>query len=144
MATDVEEKNQCHFLNDPDFQASHIFAELQSAPLGFIDIGSRGGVRNFVNAIAQFAAVLAFEPDPQGIMELNDSLADRYGFAVVENIAVGGFRGRGELNLYAHGVNHSLLKASHVFRDRYRVSSLEYKGSLSVEVDTLDAILFEY
>jgi FkbM family methyltransferase len=130
-------------LDDPDFRASHVFAELQAAPLGFVDVGARGGVLSFADAIEPLAAVLAFEPDPAAIAQLKNSLSKRWRCAEVESAAVGGCRGKAELNLFAHGVNHSLLKVNRSFRDRYSVGSLAEKGTIPVELETIDAVLFE-
>lgn len=130
-------------IDDPDFRACHVFAELQAAPLGFIDVGARGGVRSFAEAIEPLAAVLAFEPDPGAIAQLKASLSKAWRLAEVENAAIGGVRGKGQLNLFAHGVNHSLLKVNRQFRDRYGIGSLAEKGNVTVELETIDAVLFE-
>lgn len=129
-------------LQDTDFQASDLRKMLAEEPLHFIDIGARGGVQDFVAPMASLSAVLAFEPDPAGLEELQSALALNWGRYAVECMGVGGHNGPAKLNLYAHGVNHSLLKANEDFRLRYGVKSLESRGAADIEIRTLDDVLF--
>jgi FkbM family methyltransferase len=127
---------------DPDFAASALMRSFEATPLHFIDIGARGGIQDFVQPVANLTAILAFEPDADAAAELRNAPQAGWKRLAVENAAVGGHNGTAQLNLYAHGVNHSLLKASDAFRERYRVKSLEDRGSIEIAVRTLDDVLF--
>ncbi len=129
-------------LEDESFVASEVHTLLRQAPLGFIDIGARGGVQPFADPVAQLAAVLAFEPDPDAIGPLEASLGPHWAQTAVENTALGGTCGMAPLYQFAHAVNTSLLPVNEAFRDRYRVASLAGRGQTETRLETLDAILF--
>lgn len=128
--------------HDPDFLSSSLYQELLRAPLGFIDVGARGGVQPFADPIAELTAVMAFEPDPAGAADLARLLGTRWKQAVIEQTAIGGHNGQAPFYLCAHGVNHSLLPVSPPFRDRYGVASLAERGTITVDLRTLDEVLF--
>lgn len=130
-------------LDSPDFRESHVYRELERQPLGFIDVGARGGVPAFIDAVAAYTAVLAFEPDSTSLDALRAMLSARLARACVEELAIGGAAGRAPLHLYAHSVNHSLLPVDPAFRDRYGVSSLADRGQTQVTVETLDHVVFD-
>jgi hypothetical protein len=57
-------------MNDRAFAESSIARGLRAKPLGFVDIGARGGVDALLADVAPLTAVLAFEPDEQACTEL--------------------------------------------------------------------------
>lgn len=129
-------------LYDPLFLESDLHRTLRQMPLGFIDIGARGGVQPLAAPVAALTAVLAFEPDAAAAAELRAMPAAPWQQVAVEATAVGGHDGTATLHLFAHGVNHSLLPAAPAFRERYQVASLADRGTVTVRVETLDGILF--
>lgn len=129
-------------LADPEFADSLLGQELARMPLGFIDIGARGGVQPFMAPVASRAGILAFEPDLNAIPDLKASLTNQWQIAEVEPLAIGDRIGTTDLHLCHHGVNHSLLRANPAFRDRYDVTSMADRGTIAVEVTTLDNVLF--
>ena len=48
-------------LDNPHFNASAACKNLQNAMLGFIDVGARGGVHDYVLPVAGHTSVLGFE-----------------------------------------------------------------------------------
>ncbi|MDX2101200.1 MAG: FkbM family methyltransferase [Alphaproteobacteria bacterium] len=128
--------------DDPCFAASDVAQALAARPLGFVDVGARGGVQSHVDAIAPLAAVLAFEPDAEAVPAVRQSLMAGWQRADVEPVALGDRDGTGTLHLFASGMNHSLLPAAPRFRTRYAVGSLADVGSVSVTLNTLDTVLF--
>ena len=45
--------------------------DLMHNPIGFIDVGARGGVYSILDSIASIVSVLAFEPDKKSVDLLN-------------------------------------------------------------------------
>lgn len=131
-------------LDDPDFLASDLRRALVERPFGYIDVGARGGAKAWCAPIAPLAAALLFEPDRSCLADLENSLkAGGWAQAVVEPLGLGRHSGPAVLNLYAHGVNHSLYPANPAFRDRYTVASLADAGTATVDLATLDEVLFD-
>ena len=50
-------------LDHADFRGSSVAETFRQKPLGYIDVGARGGVHPLVEPVAGITAVLGFEPD---------------------------------------------------------------------------------
>jgi FkbM family methyltransferase len=129
--------------NDPSFLDSELRKALESLPFGYVDVGARGGVQTHCEPVAELASVMLFEPDESCLEDLKASLGQRWRQTAIEPVGLGARSGPATLNLYAHGVNHSLLAVNPAFRDRYGVASLADAGTASIELATLDEVLFE-
>ena len=131
-------------LNEPTFSDSFLGESLRQQPLGFIDIGARGGVSELMRPIASKTAVLGFEPDPAEAARLKSSqeASPHWHAFEIETTAVAGNKGEREFFETARGVNSSLLRPSAAFAQRYQVPGFAVDRVRPCEVDTLDSILF--
>jgi FkbM family methyltransferase len=100
-------------------------------PLGFVDIGARGGVHPLVQPIAPYVSVLGFEPDKDAAKDvagcLPFALSDRAGAATLYRCAA--------------STNDSLLPVNQKFVDRYNMVKFQQTGCERVYCQTLDATL---
>lgn len=132
-------------LCEPLFADSTVGAVLRSNPLGFIDIGARGGIHPLVEPLAGVTAVLAFEPDESECARLQAKAAANSPFAaiLIKPVALAGAEGRGTLYRFATPANDSLLPENPCVVGRYRIKTLERVGTMPVRTTTLDQVLFE-
>jgi FkbM family methyltransferase len=130
---------------DPLFSRTVIGRSFAAQPLGFIDIGARGGVHDLVAPIAKLVAVLGFEPDQPACDELNAKLATdkTWARALCLPVALADTAGPALLHLCAAPTNHSLLPVDADFVARYRMEKFDQTGSYPVETQALDTVLFE-
>ncbi len=111
-------------------------------PLGFVDIGARGGVHPLVEPIAPWVSVLGFEPDKEARDILNadlgpwarslfmpDALSDRKGMATFFRCAA--------------PTNDSLRRINRAFVERYHMVKFAQTGAESIATSTLDEALRE-
>lgn len=100
-------------------------------PLGFVDIGARGGVHPLIKPLFPgFVDVLGFEPDKDAAVEANClplALSDRSGGATLYRCAA--------------PTNDSLRPINHAFVDRYHMVKFAQTGTATVKVETLDHVL---
>ncbi len=125
----------------PAFRATALFDELRERPLGFVDVGARGGAHPVVEPIASGTAVLGFEPDPEGFAELGALPRTPWARMDFENVGLGGFKGRSALNLVTAPTNNSLREPDEWFTRRYDMPKWQLRGKIEVELDTLDNVL---
>lgn len=131
--------------NQPAFRDCFVGESLGQQPLGFIDIGARGGISELVRPIASKTAVLGFEPDraeAARLMSSHEAQPRWYAFEI-ETTAVAGKKGERDFFETARGVNSSLLQPSAAFAQRYQVPGFAVERVISCEADTLDSLLFE-
>ena len=131
-------------LNHPAFAGSAYGKSLKSQPLGFSDIGARGGVSLVVGPIAAATAVLGFEPDASEAQALRvtHAAAPVYQSFEVSCTAIAGTSGPREFYETVRGVNSSLLRPSESLAKRYQVPGLAIKNISTAQTDTLDNIIF--
>src|SRR5438105_1912471 len=94
------------------FRATAPGKALAAVPLGFVDIGARGGVHGLLAPIAACTAVLGFEPDELACREVNESFrAGTMPWARLKMlpVALADRAGEAILHLCAAPTNHSLL-----------------------------------
>lgn len=129
---------------------NELFANCQAGlalarqPLGFIDIGARGGAHDIVEPIAKHTAVLGFEPDEEECVRLmqNPEVFEPWGKFLLKPIALADKKGEAALKLLSSNTNHSLLSPNVNLTKRYNMVKWEEVGQCSLQTDTLDAILF--
>ena len=123
------------------FRTTALYRELGAWPLGFVDVGARGGVHDMVAPLAAGTAVLGFEPDPEAAAALAAQPRGPWARLDVEAIGLGGAAGRGTLNLVSAPTNNSLREPDPRFTERYVMPKWQVVGRAEVALDTLDAVL---
>ncbi len=132
-------------LNNPHFKASAAFKELQQTKLGFIDIGARGGVHDYVLPVAGLTSVLGFEPDEAECQRLCASKnAEQWAAFNMLPFALAEQATEKTLHLVSASTNHSLLPPNPVFVERYNMQkNWTLVGKEKMLAVTLDAVLHE-
>ncbi|MEW6272305.1 MAG: FkbM family methyltransferase, partial [Thermodesulfobacteriota bacterium] len=131
-------------LRDPDFAASGPGATLRATPLGFVDVGARGGVHELVEPVAGATAVLGFEPAADECARLRAALATASPWArcEIEPLALGARAGRAQLHVLSAPTNSSLRPPNEAFTRRYAMAKWRPLGREPLRVTTLDRVLF--
>ncbi|HEY9857990.1 MAG TPA: hypothetical protein V6D16_00680, partial [Candidatus Obscuribacterales bacterium] len=130
-------------LKDPLFASSAPGATLRAKPLGFVDIGARGGVHELVEPLAGVTAVLGFEPDEEECVRMRASLAGSpWAACEIEPWALAESEGEALLHLLSVPTNHSLRPPSLPLTERYNMEKFAQVGSLPLQTTSLDKILF--
>lgn len=118
---------------------------LQQQPLGFIDIGARGGAHLLVEPIAALTSVLGFEPDEEEYTRMlqDKALAKPWAEFALEPIALADAVGNANLYLLSAATNHSLRKPNTHFTTRYNMVKWQEVGVWPLKTTLLDNVLFE-
>lgn len=129
--------------DDPLFADSDVGRSLADRPLGFIDVGARGGVHDLVAPLAKWVAVLGFEPDPPACEEMNALMAREGTWArgLCLPTALADREGPATLHLCAAPTNHSLLPINRKFVARYRMDKFAQTGAFPLQTERLDTVL---
>jgi FkbM family methyltransferase len=129
----------------PDFAACAAGAALRLCPLGFVDVGARGGVHDLVEPLARHVAVLGFEPDQKECDRLTamPEVSGPWAAFHLEPVALAGARGPATLHLLSASTNHSLRPPSTAFTSRYAMEKWIQIGAEPLITDTLDNVLFD-
>jgi len=95
----------------PGFKDSLPGQSLAGEPLGFIDIGARGGVHSIMEPIAECTAVLGFDADETECARLlgDASITSAWKRMELEAVALADAQGERMLHLMSWEYNHSLL-----------------------------------
>lgn len=131
--------------DDRHFQGIFPGRLLKQSPLGFVDVGARGGVHDLLVPVAAITAVLGFEPDERACQEINKAYKNSplpWAALKIMPAALAQEPGNATLYLCAAPTNHSLLPVNEVFAQRYRMEKFRQTGRLSLETQTLDSVLF--
>jgi FkbM family methyltransferase len=130
--------------NNPLFSESEAGQSLLQSPLGFIDIGARGGAHDFVEPVAKLTAILGFEPDVQECERLmaNPAVYEPWAAFDLEPIALADKKGLAELVLLSTVTNHSLLSPNSELVERYKMDRFRIVGREPLATETLDTVLF--
>lgn len=128
----------------PLFQAIAPYRALQEQPLGFVDIGARGGVHPLVNPLAEVTGILGFEPDKDECRRLKEGRATGSPWAICEfePVALADKSGMSRLHLLTAETNHSLRPPNQELIERYNMIKFNKVSSIEVETTTLDDVLF--
>ena len=132
--------------DDPDFAASAPGRSLAATPLGFVDVGARGGVHPLVEPLARCTAVLGFEPAADECARLRTELVIQgspWACCEIEPQALGDRRGPAELHILSAPTNSSLRPPNDPFTRRYGMAKWSVLGREPLETTTLDHVLFE-
>ncbi len=102
-------------------------------PLGFVDIGARGGMHPLIESIAEHVSVLGFEPDKDACAQVDSCLP----------VALSDVNGPAVLWRCAASTNDSLRPINKRFVDRYNMVKFAQTGWEVVKTQTLDAMLID-
>jgi FkbM family methyltransferase len=132
-------------LNDPGFVGSLPHRTLIEKPLGFIDIGARGGIHDMVLPLAAATAVLGFEPDPVECENLKQKLTAESPWALwkLESVALAEREKDAILHCMLKPTNNSLLPCNVDFVERYQIETLKSRGTQPLKTYTLDQVVFD-
>lgn len=130
-------------LNDPDFATSLPGKDLLKRPLGFVDVGARGGVHKVVERIAGATSVVAFEPDAAECERLKKQMAANSLWAeyTVAPVALADTDGEATLYVLSSAVNSSLRPPNMEFIRRFAMTGFDVVKQLPVRTTTLDKVL---
>ncbi len=126
------------------FQESVVGQALKSNPLGFIDVGARGGAHDIVDPIAGLTAVLGFEPDLaecDRLMKIPEVYSPWANF-FLEPVAVLDKIADAELHLLSANTNHSLLPPNKEYVDRYRMDKWREVGKETLKTNLIDHVIY--
>lgn len=115
-----------------------------SQPLGFIDVGARGGAHDLVDPIANITAVLGFEPDKEEcerLMSIPEVYTPWAEFAL-EPIAVSDKIESATLHLLSANTNHSLLRPNPIYTQRYIMPKWVEVGEEKLQTELMDNIVY--
>lgn len=126
------------------FQAIAPAKSFIEKPLGFIDIGARGGAHELVEPIASLIAVLGFEPDLNEYERMlkDESITKAWANFALEPIALADKVGDATLHLLSAETNHSLLPPNTDFTHRYNMPKWTEVGTWPLKTELMDTILF--
>ena len=129
--------------NNRDFQDSCLYESFREKPLGFVDIGSSGGVHPLILPVASLTHCTCFEPDKTSYQALIDKYSEGNLFAgmTILNMAVAGNKGTRDLFITKSQVNSSLLKPDDQLASRYNVHGFRIENIMPLETDNLDSLL---
>lgn len=127
-----------------DFKKTSLGRSFLNRPLGFVDIGSSGGIHPLAKPAASLIHALCFEPDQEGARCLRAAYEKNKVFSKlsVHEAAVASRRGQREFYLTKSRVNSSLLKPEEQLIRRYQAHGFSITGTLRVETQSLDDIIF--
>lgn len=113
-------------------------------PLGFIDVGVRGGTHELVDPVARATAVLGFEPDPQECVRLLSmpEVNSPWARFELEPFALAESERDATMHLLEAATNNSLLAPNEAFTHRYRMHKWEMTGAEPVSARALDEVIF--
>jgi len=131
-------------LNDPGFASSAPYASLRAMPLGYVDVGARGGVHPLLEPLAGVTAVLGFEPDLEECARMQEDARNGTPWSVcdIDPSALAAGDGDATLYLLAAATNHSLRRPNEAFTGRYNMVKFEQKGIFPLRTTSLDKLLF--
>lgn len=117
---------------------------LLGAPIGYVDIGARGGTHPLIDSIASAVAVLGFEPDRAESERItrDPALSSRYARLAIEPIALSDSCGTATLYETVANTNTSLREPNPVFIGRYDMTKWRTVARSMIETTTLDDVVF--
>jgi FkbM family methyltransferase len=104
-------------------------------PLGFVDIGARGGMHPLVEPIKSYVNILGFEADQEAAIAVGDSCL---------HVALSNQTGSATLYRCAAPTNDSLRPINQAFIDRYNMVKFAQIGSTEIQTETLDVVLQDF
>ena len=121
--------------SEPLFRGSAVASELRANPLGFIDIGARGGIHPLIEPLAENTVVLAFDLDEAECTRLKNSCRGQSPYSAIQMLplALAGQEGRATLHRFSAPVADSLRPENPAIVHRYNLNSLQRKGTAFIQ-----------
>lgn len=125
------------------FRQLEMFNDIKQCPLGFVDVGARGGVHPLVEPLASGCSIMCFEPDEAEAERLENQLKNstEWANAFVLTKALSDHDGESVLHRFVVPTNDSLRDANVEMKERYNIPTLTKIGESTVPVTTMDASL---
>lgn len=132
-------------LDHPLFKSIAPYQSFKETPLGFIDIGARGGIHPLVEPLAGVTAILGFEPDEEECIRMRQELGVNSPWAVwdVEPSALAETIGAATLHRFNTPPCDSLRPGNQAIVDRYNVNTMVPIGTLDLQTTTLDQVIWQ-
>jgi len=130
-------------VDHPRLIESGLLGLFATDPIGFVDVGARGGVHEMVEVLARATAVLGFEPDAaecERLSAIPEVTAPWAAFRLLP-VAVAERECTATLHLLSASTNHSLRAPNPVVTSRYRMTKFTEIGTTEVRCRTLDDAL---
>lgn len=124
-----------HFLDTPLRQ------DFANSPLGFLDIGARGGAHDLARPLAEITAVTGFEPDAaecQRLLQIPE-VTEPWARFSLHPYGLSAHAGPRPLHLTKASTNASLLPPNPAFLQRYSLANFSPIGQTEVETRDLDS-----
>lgn len=131
-------------LDDPRFQCTDTWRELQNAPVGFVDVGARAGIHHMIEPIARRASVIAFEADTLECQHLEREHSESPQFAELRVVpaVLGSNCGTTPFHILTGPLNSSLLLPNQPFAQRYSIPGYGVQETVELPCMSLDELLF--
>lgn len=126
----------------PQFANTSVCQMLRKNLLGFVDVGARGGVHDYVMALASLTNVVGFEPDMAECQRVeNSKSALPWAKFHMLPYALGESAADKTLHLLSAATNHSLLPPNSLYVNRYNMQkNWTLVGQESLSTVTLDHV----
>jgi FkbM family methyltransferase len=128
------------------FKKTVFDAYFKENPIGFMDVGARGGSHSLVEPLHEYVSFLGFEPDPEecDLLNKDDSLKKFWHQFEILPHALGDAHGQKFLNILSAATNSSLLVPNPVFVDRYKMTEKwSIIKKIPVDLSPLDHVMFD-
>ncbi|MBU0456485.1 MAG: FkbM family methyltransferase [Gammaproteobacteria bacterium] len=123
------------------FLQTGLYKEFRNRPIGFVDVGSLGGVHPFILPVASLVNCLCFEPNEQARKEVcHVTKPTDFSRLIVYNTAISNMASEAKFYITKSEVNSSLLKPDKDFARRYSVKGFTVEKTRTVRTQTLDEI----
>jgi FkbM family methyltransferase len=125
------------------FCATSLKEGFEKSPIGFIDIGSSGGVHPMILPIASIANCLCFEPNEKALKSLNKIESMKFSKLKVYNTAIREKESETDFYITESEVNSSLLTPSKEMVTRYSAPGFKIKNRTTLKTKALDNVISE-
>jgi FkbM family methyltransferase len=126
------------------FLGTKLYEEYLKMPLGFLDIGGRGGIHPIVDGLGRLVKVSSFDADPDACLGLRGHSGASSGDVPLRVFpyALGRDSEEALLHVTQNPAASSLLEPDSHYVERYRVTPAGMTGhTISVNIHTLDSLM---
>ena len=127
--------------DEPILRQTPLYDLFRHSPIGFVDVGSVGGVHPIIHPLARLSSCLCFEANLDAVTVGFVTRDSSFANMTVCNTAISDSDSRAEFHVTKSEVNSSLLKADEDFIKRYDANGFIVEKSVRVETSTLDTVV---